>query len=78
MNEVKTFIEGVGFPIFISCALGYALYKILISLVVPIFERFLKTLDTFVETNKTLVETNSTLADKLDKKMDRVLEEVSK
>ncbi|MGL5353326.1 MAG: hypothetical protein ACRDA5_08360 [Clostridium sp.] len=78
MNDIGVFISNVGFPIALVCGMAWGFYKVVMMVLKPIFERFMKTLDSITDTNKTLVKTNSILADKLDKKMDKVLMEVTK
>lgn len=72
MTEVTRFILDVGYPISLVFLIIYGIYK----LAKPLLDKFLAVLDLITETNRTLVATNSVLADKLDKKMDKVLEEV--
>lgn len=72
MKEISEIILDVGYPATLVLIMMYGIYK----MAIPLLNKFLSVLDLITETNKTLVSTNSVLADKLDKKMDKVLEEV--
>lgn len=64
MNDLGQFISNVGFPIAVTCGLGY--------LALQMYNKMCNTLDTVTETNKELVNTNKSLIATLDNKIDKV------
>lgn len=68
MQSIQNFISTLGFPIFLSIILIYALWKIY-NAVIEALKHTTKTNKDIAETNKKLAETNSKLATHINKKM---------
>lgn len=72
MNELTNLINTVGFPITVAVAVGFALYKVMLM----ILQKVMSVFDTVTEANQELVKTNSILVNKLENKIDIVIEKL--
>lgn len=64
MTEIGTLVSTVGYPIATAIVIGWVAYKMYIKMV--------QTLDAVTSTNAVLVETNKSLISNLDNKIDKV------
>ena len=72
MNELSNFISAVGYPIAIACGSLYIIYKVLLT----VFNKFVFTLDEITATNKLLAEGVVKEMDKVNTKLDYIIEKV--
>lgn len=73
MNEMQGFITSVGFPIAVACGFGVVLYKVFMV----VFSKIINTLDELTKTNRLLAEGVEKRIDKIDNKVDLIIEKIS-
>lgn len=72
MKETSEFITSVGFPIAVASGLAVIMYKVFIL----VFSKFIDTLDELTETNRILAEGVNKRVDRIETKVDVVIEKL--